>query len=99
MMTVVRSMRVVVTRRLGMAVMVAGSREMSSSGMRANGMPKDKMIWEYRSARVVLTAKARTVSEGSMVSVRRAGSGSFQVMQPARTTWPEVVPTLEEDRP
>jgi hypothetical protein len=39
-------MRVVVTRRFGMSVMAAGSRVMSSSGMRAKGMPKDSTIWE-----------------------------------------------------
>jgi len=44
------------------------------------------MIWEYTSTWVVLTANARTMSEGAIVSVRRASRGMCQFMKPGRTT-------------
>ena len=88
MMTVVRSIRVLVSRRLAMSAIVSRSRVMSSSGMSAKGMPKDRTIWEKTRAWLVLTASARTISEGSIVRARRASSGMRQFMNPAMTTWP-----------
>jgi len=52
MITVTRSIRVLVRRRLAMPVMVLGSRVMSSRGMSAKGMPKDRMIVRHEVARV-----------------------------------------------
>ena len=46
MTAVIRSITALVSRRLAMSVMVSGVRVISSSGMRANGMPKDSTIWE-----------------------------------------------------
>ena len=57
MMTVLTSIRLLVSRRLAMSVMTARWRLMSKSGISANGIPKDRTIWEYTSAWVVLTAR------------------------------------------
>lgn len=46
MAIVVTSIRMLVRRRLAMSVMASWSRVMRSSGMMANGMPKDRMICE-----------------------------------------------------
>jgi hypothetical protein len=98
MMTVVSSIRVLVSRRLVMSDIVSRSRVMSNSGMSANGMPKDRTIWEKTKAWLVFTASARMISEGSIVRVRRTSRGMRQFMKPAMTIWPAQVPTLEDDR-
>ena len=48
---------------------------------------------------MVLTAKPITISAGIIVRARRANRGMRQFMNPAMTTCPAYVPTLEDDRP
>jgi Xaa-Pro aminopeptidase len=82
MTTAVTQISMVVTRRYGMSVMIVRSQVINSSGTSAKGMPKDSMIWEKTSAWVLLTGRARMISEGSMVSAQRAGRGICRLTKP-----------------
>lgn len=71
----------------------------TTSGISANGIPNESTTWLSTSAPVVLTPSARMISAGSIVTVRRTTMLILTAMNPAITTWPANVPTLEDDAP
>ena len=62
-------------------------------------MPNESTTWLSTSARVGSTPIASTTSAGSIVTTRRTKSGIWRRMKPCMTTWPAIVPTLDDDRP
>ena len=71
----------------------------NSSGISANGIPKERTTWLSTSVRDGLAPTAMMMNAGSMVTSRRTASGTCRRRKPCITTWPESVPTAELDRP
>src|SRR5919197_1511177 len=70
-----------------------------TSGMSANGIPKESTTWLITSVRDGSTPIPTTMSAGSIVTRRRTATGICRRMKPCMTTWPESVPTVELERP
>ena len=60
-----------------------------TSGTSAKGIPKESTTWLKTSAWVGLTCRASSARAGSMVTARRAISGTRRFTKPAITTCPE----------
>ncbi len=71
----------------------------TTSGISANGMPKDRNTWLSTSARVGLKPTASRTRAGSMVMARRRKTGIRRCRKPSITTWPDIVPTQEDAMP
>ena len=70
-----------------------------TSGIIANGMPKERSTWLSTSARVGSKWLAISTRAGTMVIARRRKTGIWNRMKPCITTWPERVPTEEDEMP
>src|ERR1700678_3475484 len=62
----------------------------TTSGMSANGMPKDRKTWLRTSALVGSKPTPISTSAGIMVIARRAKIGIWRWMKPCMTTWPDI---------
>src|SRR5262245_20996872 len=70
-----------------------------TSGTSANGMPKERTTWLMTRARLGSTPMARMTSGGARVSARRRKSGIGGWMKPCITTWPDIVPIDDDEKP
>ncbi len=57
-----------------------------TSGISANGIPKERTTWLNTSVREGSTPMAITISAGSIVTARRTKRGIFQLTKPCITT-------------
>ena len=87
-MTAQLQARMAVTRRLTWAPITSRRQVSSTSGTKANGMPKDSTTWLSTSASVGFIPAAMMISAGIIVSPRRTMSGMRRLTKPAITTWP-----------
>ena len=79
--------------------MSSRSRQKRTSGISANGIPNESTTWLSTSARDGSTPIAMISSAGAIVIARRSSSGMRRAMKPCITTWPAIVPTLEDESP
>ena len=70
-----------------------------TSGIIANGIPKDRNTWLRINAREGSKLAAITISAGTMVIPRRRKTEILRWMKPCITTWPARVPTDDEEMP
>ena len=70
-----------------------------SSGTIAAGRAKLKITWLKTSTMIGSSSRLITAIAGSMVSKRRTMTGILSPTKPSMTTWPAMVPTVEEERP
>jgi hypothetical protein len=71
----------------------------TSSGISANGMPKERKTWLRTRALVALNPTPISTRAGIMVIARRTKIGIWRWMKPCITTWPDIVPTQEDATP
>src|SRR5215212_12191865 len=70
-----------------------------TSGTSAKGMPNESTTWLSTSARLGSTPIARMISAGKSVIARLRKSGICRRMNPCMTTWPDIVPIEDEEKP